>query len=492
MKNVLIVDDEKSFLGLLEEGFKAYRRDFSVFTAENGRQAVELLRSQPVDLVVTDIKMPQMDGFELLSYLKEFHPGVPVILTTAFGTHDIEERLRAMGASQYLEKPLDFEVLAGKIVEELAETITRQEREKREARSKGRTTRVLACGPCFNMQQQASAMLDSGSFSVKTVERLAEIPRAIQLERPDVVLLSVLQDQDLNDLKKVVEEIQRQNPLRPVILLAEEAGPAAIIDFWRLGASDLVLRARAAQELVPAIDRSLRNYQQAKTFFTSQLRVSYETEIKRLHQEMSDELNRILNLEDQLSGVSGQMIKVLVNAVEIGDPYVRGHSERVASRAKRIVEHMNQAYLMSRGVMDVGQLEMACLLHDIGKLGVPDSVLNQRHQLSDSEWSLIRRHPHLGADIVANIGQLHGIAPDIRHHHERWDGGGYPDGLKGDDIPVKARVIAVADAFDAMASPRIYRQPMPLPVIVEEIRKESGTQFDPQVVEGLMGMVGEM
>lgn len=490
MKNVLIVDDERSFLGLLEEGFKSYRDQFTVATAENGRQAVEHLRTRPVDLVVADIKMPQMDGFELLSYLKEFHPGIPVILMTAFGTHDIEERLRAMGASQFLEKPLDFEVLTGKIVEELAETMNQQEGVP--AQPRRRATRVLACGPHFNSPELAAAVLDPGSFSVKTAERLWEVPKAVQVERPDVVLLSVPGEQDMDDLRKAVEGIQRQNPLRPLILLTEKADPARIMDFWRLGVSDLVLRARAARELVPAIERSLNGYRQAKAFFTSQLRVSYETEIKRLHREMSDELNRILNLEDELSGVSGQMIKVLVNAVEIGDPYVRGHSERVASRAKRIVEHMNQAYLMSRGVMDSGELEMACLLHDIGKLGVPDSVLNQRHQLSDAEWNLIRRHPHLGAEIVTNIGRLHGISADIRHHHERWDGGGYPDGLKGDDIPIKARVIAVADAFDAMASPRVYRQPMPLPVIVNEIRNQSGSQFDPQVVDGLLGMVGEM
>lgn len=492
MKNVLIVDDEKSFLALLEEGFKAYRREFSVSTAENGRRAVEHLRSQPVDLVVTDIKMPQMDGFELLSYLREFHPGIPVILTTAFGTNEIEERLKAMGASQYLEKPLDFEVLASKIVEELAETVSRRESQAKAAGARSRPARVLACGPHFAFPGQAQDLLDPSAFAVKTVEGLGELPKAVQVERPDVVLLSVPQERDMAELKRTVQELQRHNPLRPVILMAEEAASARIMDFWRLGASDLVMRARAAQELVPAIERSLRNYQQAKTFFTSQLRVSYETEIKRLHQEMSDELNRILNLEDELSGVGAQMIKILVNAVEIGDPYVRGHSERVASRAKRIVDHMNQAYLMSRGVMDAGELEMACLLHDIGKLGVPDSVLNQRHQLSESEWNLIRRHPHLGAEIVANIGRLHGIAGDIRHHHERWDGGGYPDGLKGDDIPMRARVIAVADAFDAMASPRVYRQPMPLPAIVDEIRQQSGSQFDPQVVEGLMGMVGEM
>ncbi len=492
MKHVLIVDDEKSFLALLEEGFKAYRHDFLVSTAENGRQAVEHLRTHPVDLVVTDIKMPQMDGFELLSYLREFHPDTPVILTTAFGTNEIEERLKAMGASQYLEKPLDFEVLAGKIVDELAEAVSRHDGRAKAAGVKSRPPRVLACGPHFAFPGQAQSLLAPGSFVVKTVESLRDVPKAVQVERPDAVLLSVPQEREMGELKRTVEELQRHNPMRPVILLAEEAAAARIMDFWRLGVSDLVTRAKAPQELAPAIERGLRNYQQAKTFFTSQLRVSYETEIKRLHQEMSDELNRILHLEDELSGVSAQMIKILVKAVEIGDPYVRGHSERVASRAKRIVGHMNQAYLMSRGVMDAGELEMACLLHDIGKLGVPDSVLNQRHQLSESEWNLIRRHPNLGAEIVANIGRLHGIADDIRHHHERWDGGGYPDGLKGDDIPMRARVIAVADAFDAMASPRVYRQPMPLPAIVDEIRQLSGSQFDPQVVEGLMGMVGEI
>lgn len=352
---MLIVDDERSFLNLLQEGFKAYSRDFTVSTAENGRQAVEHLRTRPVDLVVTDIKMSQMDGFELLSYLREFHPGVPVILTTAFGTHEIEERLRAMGASQYLEKPLDFEVLVSKIVEELAETVARQESQAKPAGSEGRPIRVLAWAPGLVLGGSPDALLGSGGFAVKTVEKLGEIAKAVQVERPDVVLLLVPGDREISDLKLAVRDIQRQNPLRPVILLAEEAALSRIMEFWRLGASDLVLRPRLAAELVPAIERSLRNYQQTKTFFTSQLRVSYETEIKRLHQEMSDELNRILNLEDDLSGVSGQMIKVLVNAVEIGDPYVRGHSERVASRARRIMDHMNQAYLMSRGVMDLNE-----------------------------------------------------------------------------------------------------------------------------------------
>ncbi len=489
MKTVLIVDDERSFLRLLEEGFRAHRQEFVVITAENGRQAVEHLRTRPVDLVVTDIKMPQMDGFELLSYLKEFHPGIPVILTTAFGTHDIEERLRAMGASQYLEKPLDFEVLVEKIVEELAETMARPGGQP--AFRQGRRVKVLAVGHRFVSGSELAAALDDGAFAVKTVFRSADVVRSLQTERPDVVLLSLEPDQERQEWIAILREIRLHHPLRPVILISEEIPSSEILDLWRLGASDLVLRPRLAVELAPAIERAVQGYQQAKNFFTGQLRVSYETEIKRLQKEMSDELNRILSLEDELTGVGAQMIKVLVKAVEIGDPYVRGHSERVASRARRIAEHMNQAYLMSRGMMQWSDLEMACLLHDIGKLGVPDSILNQRHQLTESEWNLIRRHPHLGAEIVANIGRLHGISADIRHHHERWDGGGYPDGLRGDDIPIRARVIAVADAFDAMASPRVYRQPLPLPQIVAEIKKESGRQFDPQVVKGLMAMVGE-
>lgn len=485
-QKVLIVDDERPFLDLLEEGFKTYRQEFQLATAENGRQAIEYLRKNPVDLVVTDIKMPQMDGFELLSYLREFLPEVPVILMTAFGTSDIEERLRAMGASHYLEKPLDFETLAGRIVEELAQSVSGAV-----AKSKpgGAKARLLIWGRSGAAADDIERNLGGEGYTVRRVDQASQLIQTIPRERPEAIVLDLTGREDFSGLEELIAELRSQNPLRPVIILARELPLPFVQSLWRAGVSDILLGQEASRELPSSIQRCRERYQHLRGHFTNQLRASYETEIRRLRQELSHELNRILNLEDELSGVGHQMIKILVNAVEIGDPYLRGHSERVAARARMIVEHMNQAYVMSRGMMDLSELEMACLLHDIGKLGVPDSVLNQRHQLSDAEWNLIRRHPELGAEIVANIGRLHNIAADIKHHHERWDGQGYPQGLRGDDIPIRARVISVADAFDAMASPRAYRQPLPLPAIVEEIKKESGTQFDPQVVEGLIALV---
>ncbi|MDI6739214.1 MAG: response regulator, partial [Candidatus Edwardsbacteria bacterium] len=124
MKKVLIVDDERAFLSILSEGLKNYEQDFRIITAENGKDAVEVLKSQDIDLVVTDIKMPQMDGFELLGYLNTNHPRVPVMLMTAFGTQEMEEKGISMGARQYLEKPFDVDTLVKKILAELKRELT--------------------------------------------------------------------------------------------------------------------------------------------------------------------------------------------------------------------------------------------------------------------------------------------------------------------------------------------------------------------------------
>ncbi|MGQ9474106.1 MAG: response regulator, partial [Candidatus Caldatribacteriaceae bacterium] len=115
MKNVLIVDDEKSFLLSLADGLSAYAADFNVLTAENSKEAVDILKSAKVDLVITDLKMPEMDGFELLAYMSRNSPSIPVIVMTAFGSPEIEERLQAQGISLYLEKPVDFDILVSKI-----------------------------------------------------------------------------------------------------------------------------------------------------------------------------------------------------------------------------------------------------------------------------------------------------------------------------------------------------------------------------------------
>jgi HD-GYP domain-containing protein (c-di-GMP phosphodiesterase class II) len=172
----------------------------------------------------------------------------------------------------------------------------------------------------------------------------------------------------------------------------------------------------------------------------------------------------------------GQSLLGLANAIEAKDPYTRGHSERVGAWSRRIALGLGLA------PTDVETVAQAGLLHDIGKIGVPELILRKRGTLDDAEWSVMRRHPLIGAQIVAPFECLAGAALVIRHHHERRDGSGYPDGLAGDAIPVGARIVAVADVFDALTSERPYRSALPRHAALEHLVSEAGTRLDEAAV----------
>lgn len=173
-------------------------------------------------------------------------------------------------------------------------------------------------------------------------------------------------------------------------------------------------------------------------------------------------------------------IKSLIASIEAKDTYTRGHSERVAEIAVKIGRRMG----LSEKVLE--RLEYAALLHDIGKIGIPKSILLKPSHLDDQEYNEVKKHPFLGAMIVEEIEFLHDIVPVVFHHHERLDGRGYVDGLKGEGIPLLARILAVADSFDAMTSERAYRPPYPLEDAARELADNAGNQFDRNVVQAFM------
>jgi putative nucleotidyltransferase with HDIG domain len=194
---------------------------------------------------------------------------------------------------------------------------------------------------------------------------------------------------------------------------------------------------------------------------------------------------RRARLRDDLVEGYYSTVRTLVAAVEAKDSYTRGHSERVTAYAMTLGEILG----LAEEKMDV--LRLSSLLHDIGKIGVPESVLNKPGKLTDEEWLVIRRHPEVGATIVKNIkGQdIDFIATIIRHHHERFDGKGYPDGLSGEEIPMLARVLAVADSYDAMTSKRSYRGSLSKKQVVSELSQGRGTQFDNSAAEAMLELV---
>lgn len=170
-------------------------------------------------------------------------------------------------------------------------------------------------------------------------------------------------------------------------------------------------------------------------------------------------------------------IETLRYAEEVRNPYTRGHSERVSKYAVLIGNKMNLSD------EEIRILRVGGLFHDIGKIGTPDSILLKESKLSDEEYDKIKRHPLIGAEILSNSQGFKDILPIVKYHHERFDGSGYPENLKGEEIPLLARITAVADSFDAMNSRRTYRDRLDLDKIVSEIEAGKGTQFDPDVVD---------
>lgn len=168
-------------------------------------------------------------------------------------------------------------------------------------------------------------------------------------------------------------------------------------------------------------------------------------------------------------------LRALTAAIDAKDAYTRGHSERVALLASLM------AHAMGLSDVEVEQYRIAGLVHDVGKIGVPEAVLCKPGRLTDEEFALIKRHPSLGDEMLKGIPALAPMRPGVRHHHEKWNGQGYPDGLAGEQIPLIARVLTLADTFDAMSSNRSYRSSLPREKVLAELQRCAGTQFDPQL-----------
>ena len=177
-----------------------------------------------------------------------------------------------------------------------------------------------------------------------------------------------------------------------------------------------------------------------------------------------------------LDGMFMGALSALVSAIDAKDPYTRGHSQRVALLSRQIAE----AAGLSAG--EVKQAHIAGLVHDVGKIGVPESILRKQGRLDDDEFAQIKEHPETGFRILRDIPQFAPVLGGVRHHHERYDGLGYPHGISGESIPLLARVIAIADTFDAMSSTRTYRSARPRPQVLAEIARCAGNQLDPALV----------
>lgn len=198
--------------------------------------------------------------------------------------------------------------------------------------------------------------------------------------------------------------------------------------------------------------------------------IAQMNEIKRINVELSDTY-------DKLEKAYLESIQTLRYTVEAKDTYTRGHSDRVSEYSILIGKKLGLSDT------DLKTLEIGGLFHDVGKIGVPDSILQKTDKLTDDEYSEIKNHPSIGAHILSSATIFQDIIPIVKHHHERYDGHGYPGQLKGEEIPYLARIAAIADTFDAMTSKRSYRDSLPIETVINEFKRCKGTQFDPKLTD---------
>jgi cyclic di-GMP phosphodiesterase len=371
-RRILIVDDDP----LIRDVVRAVLEDqsFELSEAVDGLEAVQVAVEHRPDIVLLDVMMPRMNGYDVCRHLRRDPntAGTIVVMLSALDTVAAKDEGLSAGADSYLVKPFSpLELLAT-----VSEIVTR---------------------------------------------RGGEMPKPQRRDRPQVGAIRATADRAGSPSEKRMRE--------------------QLMAF--------------AKDLSQMYRRERDHVQETETM--------------------------LADLEDSDLAT----VRTLAFVVEAKDPHVRSHLDRSMRYATAV------AAKVSRKLAEDRTIQYGFLLHDIGKVGIPERILSKPGPLSHAEWDVMRTHPVIGGQIVAPIKGLARAVPVIEAHHERWDGKGYPRGLAGEDIPLGARIFAIADTFDAMTSDRPYRQAQSFDYAVDEIELRAGSQFDPNVVEAFLAVAGE-
>ncbi len=289
---------------------------------------------------------------------------------------------------------------------------------------------------------------------------------------PDCILLDIRMP--ILSGKEALPRIREVKPFTPVIMLTAYSDLSTGLEAMRNGAFDYLVKPSRLEHIAEVIAKAVRYRDiMREKFEQDKKNEEYRLTLERTMQSKTMELNETYG---RLRQANMQTVQALAETIEAKDQYTQGHCERVRSLAVRLARELKLPE------DQIEPLEFAALLHDIGKIGIPERILNKVGSLDPEEIEVIKMHPLIGAQILSIVEFFAPAINGVRHHHERWDGKGYPDGVAGEDIDPLARIITLADTFDAMAQSRPYRKALPLEAVLEEIKAESGKQFAPDVV----------
>lgn len=322
--------------------------------------------------------------------------------------------------------------------------------------------RIIAVDDEMGIVDSLSIFLRRSGYDFTGVTDPMEAISRVKTEHFDMMILDFIMSPIHGDA--VVEQIRKFNKDLYILLLTGHKDLAPPLDtIRRLEIQGYCEKSDKFDQLLLLIESGIKS-------------IAQMNEIKRMNDELSDTYGK-------LERAYLDSVQTLRYTVEAKDPYTRGHSDRVSEYSVLLGK------ILGLSDSDIDTLRIGGLFHDIGKIGIPDSILLKEAKLSDDEYSQIKNHPSIGVHILQNASIFQDIIPIVKHHHERYDGHGYPSRLSGEDIPYLARITAVADTFDAMTSKRSYRNALPLDVVKEEIQKCSGTQFDPNIATTFLNLL---
>jgi putative nucleotidyltransferase with HDIG domain len=470
---LLIVDDEKSICDILTKYLE--KNAYEVFAARDGRQAVDILTENNIDLVLTDIKMPGMSGVDLLKWVKERNKALPVLITTGYPTLDTAIEALKLGAFDYLTKPFHLEEIGEKIKRALeSKRLEEENLVFSKLVSLHEVTKVLAS--THQLRELNHLFLDYSS-------RMSHADGGALLFTDSSSKLRIVESSSAPFDVKFWQRGFFRDGARWVVekedpLVAEEnaALPSGVESTLPPELKSCIFFPLKTPKRILGVLTLVRN-REREAFSNVDLEIvnvlasqaSISIENVRLYQSIRDNYLKT--------------ILAFALAVEAKDRYTHGHSENVMKYTVALAKQLGMSD------SEVEHVKYAGLLHDIGKIGVSEAILNKPSRLTDGEFREIKKHPELGARIIADVPFLKTLVPEVQHHHEFYDGRGYPEGLSGEDIPFGARILGVADAFEAMTSDRPYRKSLSLETAVGILKEQKSKQFDPRVVDAFLAVI---
>lgn len=483
---ILVVDDERVIREILAEFLTL--EGFSVHTVEDGEKALTELRLRPYDLLITDLKMPRLSGLQLLEKIEAERLGVLTVLMTGFGT--VETAIEAMkkGAYDYLLKPFKVE----EVIHVVERALYRQRLQTENIRLREALT-IYRVSEAIALQHEIDKILD------------VVLRSAIDEVKADIATLHLLDPKtgDFEERVRLVSGEGHSVPTPAFGVLTEQFAQGVPILAHGGRAARFFTESQAQEDLSSFVAVPLQvrgnmvgvmnvfSFTAGKKFDEGHRkmlavlasRAASAIDNARLYNELYASNESLKAANQSLEEMFQQTVAGFAQALEESDMYTRGHSERVAVYSE----------ILARGLTlpdaEIRRIVQAGLMHDVGKIGVRYDMLNKPGKLTPEEVAVFRQHPEKGKRILEPVPCLHGLIDGCHCHHEWFDGGGYPRGLKGHNIPLVGRICAIADAYDAMTSDRAYRRALSHEVAVSEIERCAGTQFDPELSDAFIKLV---